>query len=128
MNDALRAVGIALIGAVLSVLLREIGFRGAKLVSVFVLVLLSAFAVYGIGRVIPSLELGYFGEQFRDTVTRVMKIIGVSYVYGISADVCSELGEGALSSAVLAVGRVEILIIILPTVAEIIGLGIEYMK
>lgn len=124
----MRAIGICLTCAVLAFLLRELGFRGAKLVSSVAIVGAISFAFLGIGRLASGLDTSYFGEDVADAALLLLKIIGASYIFGVSADVCRELGEAGVASAMLVAGRVEILLLILPTLREIIGLGIEYMK
>ncbi len=117
-----------MIGATLAFLLRELGFRGAKLVSSVAIVCTVSFAVLGIGRLASGIEAPYFGGELEEAALLLLKIVGISYVFGISADVCREMGESGVASAMLTVGRVEILLLILPTLRKIIGLGIEYMK
>ena len=127
MSDALRIVGIGVVGAVLSFFLREAGFHGAKIVAAVAVVGLSISAIEAFGRLSGGLGASYFGKEIEDGARLILKIIGTGYVFGVSSDVCRELGEGGLASAVLVVGRVEILLLALPTFREIIGLGIELM-
>ena len=128
MTGALRAVGVCIIGAVLAFLLREIGFKGARLVSAAVIIGAVSFAVIGIGKITEGIGLSGFGADFEEAALLILKIVGIGYLFGVSSDFCREMGEGGIASALLAVGRVEILLQILPTVAKIIGLGIEYMQ
>lgn len=128
MTDAFSAVGVSVIAAVLVFLLREMGFKGAKLVGSVGVIILITFAVLGMGRLTEGLDISYFGEEVGEAALLLLKIIGISYVFGTAADVCRELGEGGIASAMLVVGRVEILLLILPVLREIIGLGTEYMK
>ena len=128
MSDALRAAGICVIGGVLTFLLREVGFKGSRLVSAAVIIGAVSFAVIGIGEIASGLDGSAFGRDFSDAALLLLKIVGVGYLYGVSADFCREIGEGGIASALLVVGRVEILLQILPTVTKIIGLGLEYME
>lgn len=128
MTDALRLVGIGVLAAVLGMLLSEIGFRGAKLVGICASVAILIYAVTGIGELFSGLGTHSFGEGIEEGAVLIMKIVGVGYVFGIASDVCRELGEGGLASAVLTAGRIEMFLLALPTFRKIIGLGIELMK
>ena len=128
MTDILRAAGIAVMAAVLVFLLREAGFRGAKIVGIIATVGLGAYAISAVGELSHGFGAAYFGKEIEEGAQLVLKIIGTGYVFGICADICRELGESGLATGVLAVGRVEILLLSLPTLREIIGLGIELMK
>ncbi len=128
MSAALRVLGVCVIGTALTFLLREMGFRGAKLVSSVTIVVSLGFAAVGIERIISGLDITPFGAEVSRAALLLLKIIGTGYLFGLVSDICRELGEGGIASAMLVVGRVEILLLILPTLGEIIGLGIEYMK
>ena len=121
-------MGVCVIGATLAFLLREMGFKGAKLVSSAVIIAAVGFAVLYIEKLSSGLEISVFGKSFGDAVLLLMKIFGTGYLFGVSADFCRELGESGIASALLVVGRVVILLEIMPTLTEIIGLGIEYME
>lgn len=128
MTDALRIVGIGTLASVLGMLLREAGFKGAKLIGICAIVALSAYAVSGIGEFSSGLGTQYFGSEIEKSAVLIMKIVGTGYIFGVCSDICRELGEAGLSSAVLIAGRIEILLLALPSFREIIGLGIELMK
>ena len=55
----------------------------------------------------------------------VLKIIGIGYIYGMSADICNDMDYRAVASALSTLGRVEILITVLPYFKDIIGLGLR---
>ncbi len=114
--------------AVLALLLREVGFRGAMLFSSLAILLLMSIAVAGVGEMFESV----LGLASDDITTKVFKeaarVVGVGYCFGISADVCKNLGESGISSAIEVVGRVEILAISLPYVLEVVKLVSEAVR
>lgn len=128
MTDILRVVGISIIAAVLGLLLRESGARAFSFVGVFALVGIGAYTVSLVGRLADGFGASYFGDSIQSGAALIMKIIGTGYIFGIAADICRELGEGGLANATLAAGRVEIMLLSLPTFREIVGLGIDLMK
>ena len=124
MSLLVKCVGYALLVLFLGIVLRELGFRGARLVSLVCSVGIIGAAVGGIG------ELGdLLGDVWNgissDSVIAVVKIIGVGYVSGVCADVCSEFGENVLSGALTTLGKVEMLIISAPSIISIVDAGVE---
>lgn len=55
----------------------------------------------------------------------ILKIVGVGYLAGIVSDVCRELGETMTASAVVFIGRIEIIAIATPFFEEVVSLGME---
>lgn len=127
MTEIMRSVGIASIGAFMSFILKESGFRGSRLLSALVIVISFAQALTGIRRLIGSIFSFSLGTEIESSVGYVLKIVGVSYVFGISSDLCREIGEGGIAAAILTVGRVEIILLSLPAISEIISLAGELL-
>ena len=123
----MRAVGIALIAAISVVLLREAGFRGARLVSSFAVICLMGGACLGVGKLYQILSPSVLGSAAAEAAEKILKLVGVSFVFGIGSDICTELGEGGVANALLAVGRVEILLLCAPILVEIVELGLSFL-
>ena len=124
--SALQVVGYTFITLFLVVILREVGFRGARLLSLVGVVGLLSACVLGIeslGAVFDKIGQGVPDEY----AITVMKIIGVGYASGICSDVCLELGEAGLSGAVSLFGRIEMLALSAPMALSVFERGIELM-
>lgn len=123
MSGLWRVLAYAMITLFLGVVLKELGFKGTRLVILLGTVsLLGAFVLY-IGELfdmLPSLD-----DDGREYAVAMLKMVGVGYAFGICSDVCRELGENTLGSTVSLLGRAEILLISLPFVKGIIERGIE---
>lgn len=124
MTAKILALGILL--AVMAMLLRSFGFRGA-----------AAFALLGVA-VLLSAMAGELGELLslmglRDAVSGdaaryagdVARVVGTGYLFGICADVCGELGEAGIARAVTLCGRIEVLLISAPYFSAILEMGGE---
>jgi stage III sporulation protein AD len=123
MKEWIGAVAYALLSLVLGVLLRELGFKGSRLVFLIGTVgIVGAAALYA-GRLFNSLSV--IGMDNSEYARAMLKIVGVGYVFGICSDICSELGENVLSTAVTLFGRVEIITLSLPFVKMIVEKGLE---
>ena len=120
------AVGIIL--AFVGFLLSEMGFKGKKALGALSLVLmLICFAKETDTVLSESLSL-FSRAGLGDTAGRALKVVGLGYVFGISTDVCEELGETGVSKALVLIGRVQIIGITLPYVKQILELGIDLIK
>ena len=119
MTDSLRTVGIVTLGAFLSFIIKESGFRGAKLISALMLVLSMRYATLGISKFISFIDSFSLSGEIKTAVVYVLKIVGASYVFGISSDICREIGETGIASAILSIGRIEIILLSLPAISEV---------
>ena len=125
MSALWKVLAYALITLFLGVVLRELGFKGTRLVVLLgTVTLLGVFVLY-IGELFDMLP--GVGEENREYAVAMLKMVGVGYAFGICSDVCRELGEGTLGSTVCLLGRVEILLICLPFIKRIIERGVELL-
>ena len=123
MSDWIKVIAYVLVTLFLGVLLKELGFKGAKLV-----LLLGIISVLGAAFIYIGKILSFFSsldERGREYAETMLKILGVGYAFGICADVCTELGETSLANAVSLFGRIEILALSLPFIRMIVEKGIE---
>ena len=115
------ALGMLLVGAASALILKCFGFRGAPLVAV--MALLAALSCYeGALKEIFSL-FGYLSEFSGASayVSAALKVIGVSYLSGISIDVCREIGEGGIAKGIAVLTKLELVLISLPYIKDILG-------
>ncbi len=121
----LKLIGAALLLTVTAFLLRQLGWGGAPVfaaVCVTLLIAETADSLVGIFNSVAVLgELGSVSEPLGAAV----KALGAGYLFGISADVCRELGESGIAKAVEVVGRVEIIVIVIPYFQQIIKVGVD---
>ena len=125
MSEWMRIIAYVLITLFLGLLLKELGFRGATLVIVIGTVSVVGMAVLSLSRIftlLPGVD-----AQSEEYAEAMLKIIGVGYVFGMCSDVCSQLGEGSLSSAVTLCGRIEIIALSIPFIKRIIEKGVELL-
>lgn len=123
MSVWVKAVAYVFITLFLGVILRELGFRGSRLVMLLGTVSLIFSGVLCIGEVIATLPgIDGIDEEY---AVAMLKMVGVGYAFGICSDVCRDLGQTSLAGAVCLFGRVEILVISLPFIKRIVEKGIE---
>lgn len=122
MSSIVGYVGVGLIFAVLGFLLRELGFRGAPLFGVLGISLLFILLVPRMGNILAELDGVINTAGISELATAALKILGVGYTTGISADICKEIGEGGIARAMESLGKVEILAVSMPYIVRIVDL------
>lgn len=120
MSEAIRSVGIVLIIAILTTVLSELGFRGTRLISTLGVLATVVLTLYLFDDVISALEGIIMLGGIEEIANTAIKIIGIGYVYGVASDICLDLGERGIALTVLGVGRVEILLLALPSVISVV--------
>ena len=119
----LRVCAIALLTVILGAVLSELGFKSKKLVSILAILIMLAMLGEGIaalvGKLISFSEMTRIGEA----ATCALKVVGIGYLFGITSDICRELGEGGVANAVGLVGRVETFLVVLPYFEKTLQMG-----
>ena len=124
----LKAVAVAILSSVLGFILSEEGYRGKRLFSSVAVVILLGTGLLLFSEVSSSL-FGIINDTgLGDMAKCAVKIVGAGYVFGISSDLCREMGEGGVANALTTVGRIEIFAMVLPNILEMVKLGAELIK
>lgn len=121
----LKIFGAAILLCLTAFMLRSFGWRGAPVFASIAFVMLLSEAADSIRSI-----FGAVGEISADTglsepAKAAIKVLGLGYLYGICADICRDLSENGIAKAVEAVGRVEIIAVVMPYFEEIIKVGVE---
>lgn len=120
MSEWLRYCAAALAVAIFGFMLRSLGWSGAKIFSAIGAASIIMMGVTVMGTLTERLGWVFAQKGLGGVMESVLKIVGVGYVFGICSDMCSELGEGGVASALTVVGRGSILLAVMPTLFEII--------
>lgn len=127
MSPIVRVVGCAILVLFTTVILRELGFKGVRLIALIASISVLAASISAIESVVGLLGgLGEFGAG-KEYAVLVMKIVGVGYISGICSDMCIEFGEVTLSNSVIMFGKVEMLVLSVPCAVSIIEKGVALM-
>ena len=124
----LKICGGAILLAVLGFLLSELGFRGKRAFTVLSVIILLLIFIDLVSDAISQITAISIGEEGRESLALALKIVGVGHAFNFSADACSELSENGIASVLTLVGRMEILLMILPTAIELISYSASIFK
>ena len=108
-----------LLVAAVSVILKNFGFKGAPLICALALICvaipmlerLSALKSFGTDLVYPE------AQRY---VKAAVKVVGIGYLSGISADVCKEIGESGIAKCISVVCKIELILLSVPFIEEIL--------
>ena len=123
-----KVLAIGLIVSVVGALLTEMGCRTKWVFSVISMTVLLLGLSSELSSVLSELVSLTDTYGMEDTVKSAVKVVGIGYVYGISSEVCEELGEKRVSQILTTFSRVEIFLVILPYVKEIADMGVRLLK
>jgi stage III sporulation protein AD len=123
MSGWIRSLAYVAITLFLGAVLKELGFKGSRLVTLLCTVSLLGAAVLCFGELREILP--FVRDTDKEYAVVMLKMVGIGYAFGICSDVCREMGENMLAGAVSLFGRVEILILALPYIKRIVETGTE---
>ena len=122
-----KAIGVALVSAILSALLDGLGFKSRRLFSTLSAIVVMVGLVGSVSELLGSVMKIADGTGIGDAADKAVRAVGLGYVFGFTSDICNSLGESTLASLVTAVGRVEIFLLALPYFVKTVELGVELL-
>lgn len=123
-----KICALLLVSSILGALLSELGFKSKRIFTVLCIVL--AFITLAdslsgiISKLIKITDIAGISEAAKCAV----KAVGVGYIFGLTSEMCAELGEGRIATLLTLVGRIEIFVLVLPYFEKTVGLGIELLQ
>lgn len=102
--------------AVSALLLRNLGWRGAPVFASVALIVIVSELTGRLGDFFAISNAAFVGA----TGEAIAKIIGIGYLFGISSDICRELGEGGIASGLVLAGKIEMIGVALPFLRELV--------
>ena len=121
--EVMRIVGIGLIGAILSILLRNSKPEFSMLIPVVVSFTVLACAMPYLIRITEELSRMASSAGINSSYMRiVIKVIGISYLVCITAELCKDAGENAIAAKIELGGKFIILAMAIPIINSLLNL------
>ena len=121
--EVMRIVGIGLIGAILSILLRNSKPEFSMLIPVVVSFTVLACAMPYLIRITEELSRMASSAGINSSYMRiVIKVIGISYLVCITAELCKDAGENAIAAKIERGGKLIILAMAIPIINSLLNL------
>ena len=124
----LRIFGIALIVVILSFIFKEY----KKEYSVFLLVAGGIIiTLWGLAQISPV--VGYIREltdagDISEYFSVILKVLGISFIVQIGADICRDFGEAGIASKIEFAGKAAILAVVLPVLRSVISMSLGLLS
>jgi len=126
--EIFQIVGLALVAAVLSVLLKGQKPELAIQISIVTGVIIFIMMVSRVSAVLVLLqELANRVNIDLVYLTTVLKIIGIAYVTTFGAEICRYAGESAIASKIEFAGKILIMILAIPILMAVLEIIIKIM-
>lgn len=123
----LKVCALGIVAASAAFLLKDFGWKGTPVLCLICFVGILSLAGERLSQLRELfLFVGREGE-LTQSVESILKVIGIGYLSGLTAESCRELGAGSVATAVNLVGRLEVAAVMLPYLVEIIKLGTELL-
>ncbi|NLU42523.1 MAG: stage III sporulation protein AD [Firmicutes bacterium] len=120
--NILSIAGLAIVGLLVIGLVRQASPEMATLLSMTLGVVLLLWIVDSLAQAVTSLQdLAARARIQPEYIKAILKVVGISYIAGFSAQMCRDAGESALASKVELAGKVMILLIALPVFRAIVS-------
>ena len=121
--EVMRIVGIGLLGAILSILLRNSKPEFSMLIPVVVSFTVLACAMPYLIRITEELSRMASSAGINSSYMRiVIKVIGISYLVCITAELCKDAGENAIAAKIELGGKLIILAMAIPIINSLLNL------
>ena len=124
----LRVCAVALLTVIVGTVLSELGFKGKKLISILAILIMLTMIGDGITALVDKLTAFSELTGIGDAARSALKVVGIGYLFGFTSDVCRELGEVGVASAVGIVGRVEAFLAVLPYFEKTLEMGVGLLE
>lgn len=123
METFLQAVGLALIGVILALVVGRQSRDMGLLLSLGICAMLCVAAVGYLGSVVDFLgEIRTLGGLDREFLTILLKCAGIGFLAEIAGLICQDAGESALGKAVQIIANAAVLFLSLPILRELVEL------
>lgn len=118
--DIAKIAAVALAGTLMAVLLRTKNPAGAAIVALAAAAVMAAYMLDGFKTVFEGFSaLIEAGGIEPDCYKSIIKVIGVAYFTEITAGLCRDAGESAIAAKLEIAGRLGVLALTVPIVAQL---------
>ncbi|MBE6605164.1 MAG: hypothetical protein E7639_05625 [Ruminococcaceae bacterium] len=124
----LQISGIALLGAMAILLLRELRATAAVPVRLVTTLVLVGAAVGLYAPILSRLHVLFSLSGGASLAGAVLRAVGIGLICELTAGFCRDLGEGSVAEGVVLFGKLEILLLALPLLDELLKVIGELLK
>jgi len=126
--DILKIFGIGLLVVILSFIFKELKKEYSVMIMIAGGIIIT---LWGLAKIYPVVDYireltdsGNIPEYF----SIILKVLGISFIVQIGADICRDFGETSIASKIEFAGKAAILVIVLPVLRSVINMGIDLLR
>lgn len=124
--DIFKIVGIALIGAIFSLTVKEYKQGLSIFVSIICGIILLSYTADGLADIFRELkDLTEKSGISLDYLTAIIKITGICFITQFFSEVCRDAGQNAIASKLEIAAKVLILTLTLPIISDFLDICIK---
>ena len=127
-SEILKIIGVAVLVAVLAFIFKELKKEYAAVILTAGGILITLWSLAYIFPVIDYLRELTGSSEIAEYFNIILKVLGISFLVQIGADICRDLGEESIASKVEFAGKAVILVIVLPILKNIISMSFDLLK
>ena len=126
-TEILKILGVGLFVAILSVIFKELKQEYSIMIMIAGGIIIT---LWGLAKVYPVVD--YIREltdssNISEYFSVILKVLGISFIVQIGADICRDFGEASIASKIEFAGKAVILVIVLPVLKSVISMGLELL-
>ena len=126
--EILKIIGAAVLVAVLAFIFKELKKEYAAVILIAGGILISVWSLAQILPVINYLRELTGSSGIAEYFNIILKVLAVSFLVQIGADICRDLGEESIASKVEFAGKAVILALALPVLRSVISMGFDLLR
>ena len=127
-SEILKIIGAAVLVAVLAFIFKELKKEYAAIILIAGGIFITLWSLTYIFPVINYLRELTGSSEITEYFNIILKVLGISFLVQIGADICRDLGEESIASKVEFAGKAVILVITLPILRSVINMGFNLLR
>jgi stage III sporulation protein AD len=126
--EILKIIGVAIMIAVLAFVFKELKKEYAAMILIAGGIFITVWSLSYVFPVISYLHEITGSNEISEYFNIILKVLGISFIVQIGADICRDLGEASLASKVEFAGKAAILVMIMPILRSVLGMGFDLLR
>ena len=128
MEEILRIIGVAIFIAVLALVFRELKKEYTPVILIAGGIFITIWSLAHIFPVINYLTELTGSSEIAEYFGIILKVLGISFIVQIGADICRDMGEESIASKVEFAGKAVILVVVLPVLKSVVGMSFDLLR
>ena len=127
-TEILKILGIGLFVVILSLIFKELKQEYSIMLMLAGGIIIT---LWGLAKIYPVVD--YIREltdssNITEYFSVILKVLGISFIVQIGADICRDFGEASIASKIEFAGKAVILVVVLPVLKSVVGMGLELLR